>query len=275
MNRPKDPGTTKAATGTGEGAGLRTTRDTFYRGRFEVLQPAGTGHRAGSDALLLAAGLPEGASGKLADLGAGVGVAGLAALVANPGLELVLVEIDPVMAGLARDNLALGTNAGFAVRARVVEADVTLTGERRHKAGLPNAAFDYVIMNPPYNYEAQRPSPDEMRSLAHAMGEGGLDPWLRTAAAILKPGGVLVMIWRTERLGDILACAQGRFGAICVLPLHARQGEPARRIVVRAVRGSRAPFSIAQGVVLHDAGGGQSEIADALLNGRARLPFPA
>lgn len=238
-----------------------------------MIQPVDRGHRAGSDALLLAAGLEEGASGRLADLGAGSGVAGLAALAANPDLEAVLVEIDPVMAGLARDSLQLPGNAGLAARACVLETDVTLTGAKRAEAGLANGAFDHVIMNPPYNHARQRPSPDELRSLAHMMGHAGLDPWLRTAAAILKPGGTVLLIWRTEMLGDVLAGMQGRFGAVAIMPLHAREGEPATRIVVRAIRGSRAPLSLQRGVVLHEADGLQTEIADKLLNGKARLPF--
>jgi tRNA1(Val) A37 N6-methylase TrmN6 len=252
---------------------LTSRRDAFFRGRFEVLQPTDQGHRAGSDALLLAAGLMEGASGLLADLGAGVGVAGLAALAANPGLEAVLVEIDPDMSDLARESLELPANAAIAGRARVLKADATLTGDKRQAAGLANHSFDHVIMNPPYNHASQRPSPDELRSLAHTMGEGGLDSWLRTAAAILRPGGTVLLIWRTERLGDVLAGMQGRFGAISIMPLYAREGEAASRIVVRAIRGSRAPLSLSQGVVLHDADGSQSPVADQLLNGNARLPF--
>ena len=256
-------------------SGLRTRRDAFFRGGFEVLQPVDKGHRAGSDALLLAAGLEEGASGRLADLGAGVGVAGLAALAANPDLEAVLVEIDADMADMARASLELPVNASLAARASVLEADATLTGDKRQLAGLENGAYDYVIMNPPYNHDRQRTSPDELRSLAHAMGEGGLDPWLRTAAAIVKPGGTVVLIWRTELLGDVIAGMKGRFGAIAIMPLHAREDEPASRIVVRAIRGSRAPLSLQRGVVLHEADGSQSKIADRLLNGKARLPFIA
>ena len=254
---------------------METRRDVFFRGGFEVLQPLKDGHRSGSDALLLAASLPENATGSLADLGSGAGVAGLAAAVANPLLDITLVELDPQMAQLARESLALPANRMLHGRITVLQADVTLSGEKREAAGLANNFFDHVIMNPPYNHSAQRVSPDQLRSLAHSMGEGGLDPWLRTAAAILKPGGMLHLIWRTERLGDVIAGCQGRFGGLVILPLHSRAGEPAGRLIVRATRGSRAPLAIADGVVLHGEDNKAMPLADAALNGKARLPFPA
>ncbi|MEZ5871835.1 MAG: methyltransferase [Nitratireductor sp.] len=252
---------------------VETRRDAFFRGRFEVLQPVRGGHRAGSDALLLAASLPEGARGHLADLGSGVGVAGIAAAVANPLIEVLLVEIDPLMKRLAVESLQLPANRMLHGRVTALQADATLSGEKRTASGLANNAFDHVIMNPPYNHSGQRISPDELRSLAHSMGEGGLDPWLRTAAAILKPGGMMHMIWRTERIGDVIAGCQGRFGGLIILPLHAREGEAASRIIIRAIRGSKAPVSIATGVVLHGDGDKPTALADAALNGNARLSF--
>ncbi|MCB1449713.1 MAG: methyltransferase [Nitratireductor sp.] len=254
---------------------LETSRDIFFRGGFEVLQPSRSGHRSGSDALLLAASLPDNASGHLVDLGSGAGVAGLAAAVANPLLDVTLVELDPLMAGLATESLALPANRMLHGRIKVLQADVTLSGEKREAAGLANNRFDHVIMNPPYNHVGQRVSPDQLRSLAHSMGEGGLDPWLRTAAAILKPGGMIHLIWRTERLGDVIAGCQGRFGGLTILPLHSRSGDTASRVIIRAIRGSKAPLAIASGIVLHDENDKATPLADAALNGKARLPFPA
>lgn len=251
------------------------TRDCFFRGAFEVLQPVRTGHRSGSDALLLASGLPEDAEGSLADLGAGAGVAAMAALAANPKLNGVLVEIDPAMARLASRTLTLDVNRRIAARAQVLNADATLTGTGREAAGLANASFDHVIMNPPYNYSEQRPPGDPLKALAHVMGKGGLDPWMRTAAAILKPGGTLYLIYRTEKLGEIIATSQGRFGGLTVLPLHSRVDAAASRVIVRAKRGSKAKLAIAPGIVLHETDGTATAIAGNLINGRARLDFAA
>jgi tRNA1(Val) A37 N6-methylase TrmN6 len=247
--------------------------DAFHRGAFEVVQPVKSGHRAGSDALLLAAALPAGATGRLADLGSGSGVAALAALAMNDTLDATLVELDPVMTRCARETLALPANARFQGRASVIEADIRLTGAKREANGLANAAFDFVIANPPYYSPAERASPDARRALAHRMEEGGLESWTRTAAAILKPGGMLCLVWRPQQIEEMLAALKGRFGAIAILPLYAKAGVPAGRIIVRAIRGSRAPLTLLAGVVLHDADGKASTEADRLLNGKARLPF--
>ena len=250
-----------------------TTTDDFYRGAFKAVQPVGTGHRSGLDALLIAASLPQDAAGCLADLGSGAGVAALAAVCSNPRLEAVLVEKNPLMADLARKTLKLRQNLQFASRTKVLETDVTLSGTKRLAGGLQNEVFDYVIMNPPYNQPALRASPDALKSEAHVMGLSGLDAWMRTAAAIMKPAATLVLIYRTEKIGEVLACCQGRFGGQVVVPVHSRHDEPAKRILVKMTKGSRAPLSIMPGFVTHDSNGLATPQAVALLNGEARIRF--
>jgi len=250
-----------------------TREDVFYRGGFHALQPVGSGHRSGLDALLIAAGLPEGASGNLADLGSGCGVAALGAVASNPDISATLVENNPVMVSLARKTLRLRQNLNYASRTQVLDADVTLSGSKREAAGLKESSFDYVIMNPPYNHNGQRPSPDPMKAEAHVMGVFGLDAWMRTAVAILKPGGTLVMVYRTEKIGEVYACSQGRFGGLVVVPVHSRSDEPARRILVRMTKGSRAPLSIMPGIVMHDEQGKPTEMSVLLMNGEARINF--
>lgn len=250
-----------------------TTRDTFHNGAFEVIQPSSRGNRSGMDALLIAAALPKSASGTIADLGAGAGVAGFAALNLNPDINLLAVERNAEMAGMAEDTIRLAENAALNKRARVIRFDVYKSGVDRAKAGLSPECVDHVIMNPPYNCSNKRSPSDAMRAEAFMMGEGGIDAWFRTAASIMKQGGTLCVIYRTENLGELIACCQGRFGNLEILPIHSRKDEPAKRVVVRGIRGSRAPMAILPGFVVHEEDGSFTTKADAIFKGEDILPF--
>ncbi len=232
------------------------TVDAFHNGAFHLLQPSGAGHRAGIDAMLLAATVPEAARGSLADLGAGAGAAGLAAASRLTDLEVVLVERATAMAHCARATLELAANAHLAARARVIEADVTLRGAQRRAVGLADEAHDYVIMNPPFNSGRDRKTPDPLKAEAHAMEiEDLFERWLRTANAILKPGGQVSIIARPESLGDILMGMGKRFGGIEITPVRPRLGDDAIRILVTAIKGSRARMLLRDRILLHDGPG--------------------
>src|SRR3954452_11053277 len=81
------------------------TEDAFLGGALRLRQLK-SGHRAGHDAMLLAAATPARPGDRVADLGAGVGAAGLAVARRVAGIDLALVEIDEELAGLARGNAA-------------------------------------------------------------------------------------------------------------------------------------------------------------------------
>lgn len=247
------------------------TQDAFHRGRFVLVQPR-SGHRAGLDAMLLAAAVPDGFCGRLADLGAGAGAAGLGVAARCPEARVLLVEREAEMVAHARLTLAHAANTAFRGRVDLVAADVTLAGQARREAGLADNAFDFAVMNPPFNEAADRASPDALRRAAHVMEGGLFESWLRTAGAILKPRGKVALIARPQSLEAILAALGGRFGGAALLPVHPRAGDPAIRIIVRAARGSRAPLALHPPLILHDGDGtGFSQRAEAAINGLAAL----
>ncbi|MEJ1157804.1 tRNA1(Val) (adenine(37)-N6)-methyltransferase [Prosthecomicrobium sp. N25] len=249
-----------------------TTLDRFLGGRLAIEQPGRGRHRAGLDAILLAALVPPDAAGHLVDLGAGVGTAGLAAAIRAPGLRVTLVERDPAAVALARANAARPEN-GLLGRVMVAEADVTAREAAREAAGLARESADWVILNPPFFAPgAVNASPAAARAAAHVLPEGGLAAWLRTAAALARPGGRLAVVFRADGLAEILAGLAGRFGAAAVRPVHPRAGEAAHRILVTATKGSRAAPGILPGLVLHPPGSSRYlDEADAVLRGEAGL----
>jgi len=250
-----------------------TTTDAFHNDAFRVVQPKNSGHRAGLDALLLAASVPQSAHGLLADFGAGVGVAGFAALNLNYELNLLAIEKNPQIAALAGQALELKKNQFLKHRTQIAVADITANGTERLKAGLEPDSVMHGIMNPPYNKANLRQSPDALRTEAYMLGEGGIDAWFRTAASMIRPGGTLSVIYRTENIGEILACTQGRFGGLEILPVHSRSDEAAKRIIVRGTRGSRAPASLLPGFTIHEADGSFTSHAEEIFAGKAYLKF--
>src|SRR6266516_6143091 len=140
---------------------LELTEDAFLGGQLRLKQLK-SGHRAGHDAVLLAAATAARSGDRVVDLGAGVGAAGLAVAKRVAGIELVLVEIDEGLAGLARGNAAAN-----AIAADVIMLDVTSAAEVFAAAGLPPDSVDVVLMNPPFNDPARhRASPDKAREMA-------------------------------------------------------------------------------------------------------------
>ena len=245
--------------------------DSFHRGAFHVLQPL-KGHRSGIDAMILAAAVPASFSGTICDLGAGAGAAGLAVAARCEGAHVTLVDNALQMVAMARKTVALEHNAAIASRIRVVEADVAARRPQREAAGLADNAFDFAIMNPPFNDARDRQTPDDAKRGAHVMKDGLLEDWVRTAAALVKTRGGLAVIARPQSLAAILDAMDGRFGGAKIVPIHPRPSMAAIRIMVRAVRASRAPLSLMPGLVLHgESGDSFTPQADAINNGRAGL----
>lgn len=243
------------------------TRDAFLGGRLAVSQPA-RGFRAGLDSVLLGAAVAPGAR-RLLDLGAGVGTAALVALADRPGLAATLCEADPAAAGLARNNISAN---GFDERARVIEVDVGARGSERLAAGLAANGFDSIIANPPFFDPAAGTAPSAARAAARHMPGDALDIWLRTAATHAAPGGEVIVIHVASALPALLAAFAGRFGAITALPLLPRDGQPASRVLVRGIKGSRARFSLLAGRALHvETGRDFRPEFDALFRGEGRL----
>ena len=226
------------------------TRDAFLGGRLAVSQPL-KGFRAGLDSVLLGAAVSAG-SATLLDLGTGAGTAALVALADRPGLTATLCDSDPEMLALAVLNLAAN---GFAGRAETLLLDITAKGSVRAAAGLPQDHFASVIANPPFFDPGRGSSPAEQRADARHMPDGALDLWVKAAAGHAAPGGEVIFIHVAAALPLLLSAFTARFGAVTILPLLPRQGEPASRVLIRGIKGSRAPFALLAARALHAPSG--------------------
>jgi tRNA1(Val) A37 N6-methylase TrmN6 len=238
------------------------TDDAVLGGRLRLTQKK-RGHRVGHDAILLAAATAAQAGDRVADLGAGVGAAGLALAVRVSGVDVTLIERDAELAAIAAENVIRN---GLGERARAVTLDVTAPSDAFAAAGLAPGSFDRVLMNPPFNNpQRHNVSPDPQRRAAHAADDVSLAEWIATASWLLHSAGTLTMISRADGLTHVFAALEAKFGGIAVLPVHGRAGQPAIRVLVRAVKGGRAAFTLLAGLDLNDASGRPTAAAEDVL----------
>lgn len=200
------------------------TEDALLGGRLRLLQRA-RGYRVAIDAVLLAAAVHPVPGERVLDLGAGIGSVGLCLARRNPDCTIVGVELQPALAQLAERNAARN---GLADRVRTIIHDLA------HPLPQAFSLFDQVVTNPPYLAAAVAdPSPDRSKALATVESSADLARWLEVATTALKPAGTLTMIYRSDRLEEIVAhlVRLGR-GSLTIKRLP-----PAARVLVRARRG--------------------------------------
>jgi tRNA1(Val) A37 N6-methylase TrmN6 len=244
------------------------TEDAFLGGQLRLRQRK-SGHRAGHDAMLLAAATPARTGDRVVDFGAGVGAAGLAVARRVAGIELALVEIDQGLADLARGNAVAN-----AIAADVIVLDVTSAAAAFAAAGLSPDSVDVVLMNPPFNDPARhRASPDKTRELAHVATVATLESWIHAGRRILKSGGVLSLIWRADGLVELLAALDRGFGSLAILPVHSDAATPAIRVLIRAIKGGKAPTRMHAALLLKNESGVPNKQVQEILAGKGVLPL--
>lgn len=234
------------------------TRDKFLGGQLELWQPR-TGYRAGTDPVLLAAAVPAQAGERFLDLGCGVGVAALC-LAHRTGATGAGLELQAGYVALARRNAE-----ACGVDLEVVEGNVHAMPD-----ALKSRSFHHVMLNPPYFAETSgTPSADSGRDLA-LRDRSDLASWLEVATRRVAPKGTLSVIVRAERLRDVLSLLPAVIGSLRVLPLAAREGRSAKRVIVQGRKEGRAPLVLLPPFVLHSGAVHESD-GDDFSTGAARV----
>jgi tRNA1(Val) A37 N6-methylase TrmN6 len=230
-------------------------------GRVRLRQPA-KGYRAGMDAALLAATVDAGPGQRVLEAGCGAGAVLMQIAARRPGAVLTGLERDPAMAALAGENAALNGAA-----ATIMEGDVA-AGFRA--MGLE--PFDWAVSNPPFFDDPgalRAPAPGKRGAW---MADDGLKAWTDFLLKGVREGGRIVVIHRADRLADLLALLGEKAGSFGVRAIHPYADEPAKRVLVSAIRTGKAPLRLLPPLVLHDRSGNKHTAeAEALLRGEAAL----
>lgn len=232
-------------------------------GRVRLRQPV-KGYRAGMDAALLAAAAGVEPGQRVIEAGCGAGAVLMQIAARRPGAILTGLERDPAMAALARENAVLNGS-----EARIIEGDVA-AGFR----ALDLPPFDRAVSNPPFFDD-----PGALRAPAEGkrgawMADDGLKAWTSFLLKSVREGGRIVVIHRADRLADLLALLGETAGSFAVRGVHPHADEPAKRVLVQAIKTGKAPLRLLPPLVLHDRSGAKHTAeAEAILRGEAGLEW--
>jgi tRNA1(Val) A37 N6-methylase TrmN6 len=203
------------------------THDALLGGAVQFVQPA-VGYRVNVDSVLLAAFASVGRRARLAvDLGAGVGAVALLVHHHGAAREFALVERDPTLLELARQNLEQAGLSG-----RVIERD--LAGD-----GLPSELAnqaELVVSNPPFFLESQHRAPHSAARRSARLG--GIEPFVQAAGEALSGDKArAVFVYPAPALSELLAAAKDA----ALVPkrlrfVHAFVDKPARLALVELRR---------------------------------------
>ncbi len=237
--------------------------DRLLGGRVVIRQPS-AGYRSAIDPVLLAAAVPDVKNGCVLDVGSGVGAAALCYAIRAHDARVTGLELQPQLARLAEHNVEAN---GVGARMRVVVGDLL-----DPPTELQPASFDEVMANPPYLQAGHAdPSPDEVKAVSTIEGEADLACWVRFCVGMVKPTGGVTFIHRADRLDELLALLVGDTAGIVVFPLWPTTGQPAKRVIVHARCGAKAPLRLSAGMVLHAGANGFTAEAEGVLRGGAAL----
>jgi len=233
---------------------MSNSYDAFLGGRLHLHQ---TGYKATNDAVFVAAAVPAKAGQHVLDVGCGTGAVGLCLAARIPGIILTGLDNDSEMLAYAQENAKINDISAQWVHGSVQNTQI-----------LKGKQFDHIVTNPPYF--SKLPPRQKYAHAAHT--DLPLSAWLDFCVKRLRPRGTLTLIHRTECVPEILACLQGRLGRLTVFPLWSKQSEEAKRCLVQGTLGSKQPFVLASGLVLHDSNG-FTNAAEAIMREGAFIPL--
>ncbi len=170
----------------------------------------------GRDSVLLASFATVRPGWRVCDLGCGIGSLLLLLSQRAADLDRTGIELDPLAADLARQNLAENGLTGTVV-----------TGDLREEGLLPPDAFHLVISNPPYFRVGSGKSGGRAR-----MDETcPVEDLCRRAGKLTRTGGRFAVVYRPERLAELFAA------------LHAARLEPKRMELLSYDR-KKPPYAV-------------------------------
>ena len=177
--------------------------------------------KVGTDGVLLGAWTPVEGVRQILDVGTGTGLIALQLSQRNAEAYTTAVEIDPVAAEQARENV---TASPWAERIEVVCTDFG----NYH----PDRKFDLIVSNPPYFVDALK-CPDRQRNTARHTDSLSYEQLFAHAAMLLAEWGKVCVIVPAEVEQEVIDAAwRHHLNLVRRMRVYTKPGKPCRRVMM-------------------------------------------
>ncbi len=213
-----------------------------------VIDQENTGYRYSIEPFLLADFMTLLPGQSVLDIGTGCGIIPLLIVYRQPTLEVTAIEIQDCTQ--AQKNIHKN-----AMQITLIQGDFLKEAEN-----LQPESFDHIVSNPPYRkVQTGRINPDSGKALARHELSLSMSSLLEKSAPLLKKGGQISLAYPPKRLGELMRELECRN----LYPNHARfvhgnYQAPAKIVLVSALKGKKAEFSVAPVLAVYNEDGAYS-----------------
>ncbi|MDR2765970.1 MAG: methyltransferase [Holosporaceae bacterium] len=234
---------------------MEITEDGILNGKIKLFQPA-KGYRAAIDPIILAGFVHLEPRLRILDVGCGVGTISLILKSLENTAGITAVDMDAEMCELCLRNSVANHLDLEIIHGKIedLESDSPLKGR----------FFDRVVTNPPF-FKSQSSRISDSKRLAN-FETIGLADWIASCLKRLKNKGILSMIHRADRAGDVVS-AMNDVGSVEIIPIFSKRGREADRVVINCCKNYGSGTKISPGLVVHNDDGSYSEEVGKILAG--------
>ena len=231
---------------------MEYTIDKFL-GNKVLLKQSKEGLRATSDSVLLSALVPIKKKEKLLDVGAGNGIIGCCVNSRVP-CNVTAIEVQDSLCLLIQENAKQNNCSFFIIQHDVLSSKDPLKGK----------LFHHVVTNPPFYEDGKNVRKNSEQKKAYVQ-DFELKRWLEYCLKHIQAKGSLCLIHRPEALSEILPILTKKLGNIDIFPIVSKEGEKAKRILIRGFLNKRGPLSLHSPLIMHNRNGKRTKFAEKIL----------
>jgi len=241
------------------------------------------GFRFGIDSVLLTEFARDIKNGcKMVDLGTGTGIISILLSKKVKPKEIIAIEKQAEVADMARRSVELNELQN---QIKIINCDIKdlfnsnkeiregkdnkikLDKEDKTKIDRTTAirfvrnSFDVVVTNPPYKKKGTGiDSATNTQQLSRVESTATLADWVETASNLLNTRGSLYMVYRTDRMSELIECLnRNRLQIKRMRFVHSKVSEQSNLVLIKAVKDAKIFVTIEKPLIIYNEDGSYTE----------------